>query len=360
MHLLTRIQDPPNFTTPFYITFTRFGLCTFVFYVSAYFVYPFSFKNKKNYKFLLLILILFITANALLRFIVIDFLVPLLANTNRPGNTMYQYFILSLNWWFQYSFFGLAFWYAKRAINTERQLRITETQRLSAEKNNLQLKADNLELKSENLELQNQKLTAEYNFLKSQINPHFLYNTLNYFYAETMVYSPKAAKGISLLSQIMRYSLQPAEADGKVPLADEVLHLNNYLSLQRLRFDEDLHLDCSIPANIPHGYRILPHLLLTLAENAFKHGEPNLPISISLDINNGDVSYIVSNNIRTNGLEKGTGVGLHNMQERLALYYGSDARLEFVKHDGIFTAKLEIKNVVLPEQTPNHIPETTH
>lgn len=310
-----------------------------IFYFVAFFALPYA---KKNITVLVVLFLFSLGVHYALSYCMLQYILPNISSYTSEGFYPGRHFFISgFWWWFHFSLYGFGYWYLVNSLGMERKLHLAETVQLNTEKENLQLKG-------ENLELQNQKLTAEYNYLKSQINPHFLYNTLNYFYAETMLHSPKAAKGIALLSQIMRYSLQPAEADGKVPLADEVLHLNNYLDLQRMRFDDDLRLDCSLPVNIQPGYRILPHLLLTLAENAFKHGEAGTLILINLEMKGDDMVYIVSNMVKAYTRGTNTGVGLQNMQNRLAIYYGNNARLDFIKENGTFNAKLEIKNITMP------------
>jgi LytS/YehU family sensor histidine kinase len=262
------------------------------------------------------------------------------------GYDFWQSFTIGIWWWYMFSLFSFAYYTFKNSIVTERKSRVKEAQQFNIQNENLQLKSDNLQL-------QNEKLTAEYNYLKTQINPHFLYNTLNYFYAETMSQSPRAAKGIALLSRIMRYSLKPTDADGKMLLADEIANLENYLNLQRIRFEDDLVLDCQLPETVPVLYRILPHLLLTLAENAFKHCEPDTLVHINLTVTNNTINYVVQNRVRNEALEKGTGVGLRNMTDRLNLWYGDKCTFNYREANGIFTATLII------EDTGSEVSETT-
>jgi two-component system, LytTR family, sensor kinase len=244
------------------------------------------------------------------------------------------------DFYFQFLFYAIGFWFVSQTYKSQTKLLFSEK--------------ENLVLKSDNLQLQNEKLIAEYNYLKTQINPHFLYNTLNYFYAETLGTSPRAAEGIHMLSGIMRYSLKNTDADGKMPLLYEVENLRNYLELQRIRFGDDLYLEFHLPENIPPDYRILPHLLLTLAENAFKHGDHCEPVCITLSLKNMELEYMVSNTILNSDSTSKIGVGLRNMTERLKQTYHNQFHFSYGKNDGIFRAILKISDIPCTKNEDAH------
>lgn len=326
-HFFTTLQETTGSKTPFRITFIRYFLITFVFYAGAYFVFPFCFSSpRKNIVVIVLVIALFIISNFLFRYVFIAFVAPVIFNTPKPEAGLWHYFTFSLYWWFQYSLLGLGYWYARRVIKSERLLRASETERL---------------------QLENQKLQLQYNFLQAQINPHFLYNTIGFFHSKAMRFSKETAKGMELLSDIMRYSLQPATSDGKVPLKDEVKHLRNYIELHQMRFENALNIDFTQSGNLD-GMRIPPHVLITLVENAFKHGifnENNPPLKIDLSADNGHIFFTVSNKVsngRNGARKESSGIGLSNIQSRLEKEYGNKSQLSYKNENGMFNVQLNI------------------
>jgi two-component system, LytTR family, sensor kinase len=181
-----------------------------------------------------------------------------------------------------------------------------------------------LMIQKEKAALNEQKLQVEYNYLKSQINPHFLYNTLSFFYSRMLKQDKQAANGIAALSDIMRYSLESGDNDGKVKLEQEVEQIENYILLQQLRFDQQLHINFKYNTPLP-SVSVLPHIFITLVENAFKHGitdNPAHPLTILLQVSPYELSFSVQN--RKSNKEKDRapgGIGLYNLQERLKLTY---------------------------------------
>lgn len=221
----------------------------------------------------------------------------------------------------EYLLYSIGYWYTVKSYLIEKSLRKSEKEKLEADK--------------EILTLRNAKLIAEYNHLKAQINPHFLFNTLNTFYSNTEPVLPETAKGIMLLSDIMRYSLESGGADGKVPLREELTQLNNYIELMQLRFDGQLHIEGNLFSNgrfqwskNVQKWRILPHLMITIAENAFKHGNNREPFIADLYLERNQLRFVFKNTIGMRKVETGTGIGLKNMLDRLGFAYGHNGRLE--------------------------------
>ncbi len=251
------------------------------------------------------------------RYVVYKYILTAFFNYPDIERIDFQFWISGIWWVVHYFVYAWFYWYYKTSIQS--------TLEVSA------LQKNNLELQSQNLQLQNEKLKAEYDFLKAQINPHFLYNTLSFFYAKTLGTDKQAAEGIALLTDIMRYSLQQGEADGKVGLNDEVTHLNNYIRLQQMRFNNSLNIQFT-ELKEPERYRILPHIFITLVENAFKHGEVNNPVHpliISLVEKDSKLVFSVINKIRYGPVDSNsTGVGLNNIRNRIKIEYGDSARLE--------------------------------
>lgn len=146
-------------------------------------------------------------------------------------------------------------------------------------------------------QVESEKLSAQIASLKSQINPHFLFNTLNNIYATAIDVSPKAADMVDKLSEMMRYTMKDTQQD-IVLLEDEINYINNFIELQKLRLDKRVKLEYDIMENIP-TLHIAPMLLIPFVENAFKHGvnsEQKSRIRIEIAMNKTEFQLIVENN----------------------------------------------------------------
>jgi len=201
-------------------------------------------------------------------------------------------------------------------------------------------------LEERTFKLEKEKMQADYLFLKAQINPHFLHNTLNFLYARSLPLSPELSEGILTLSEIMRYSLDNHEdSDGKVLLSLEIEHVHNIIRMQQLRFGNTLQVEFSLSGE-PNGQRILPFILITLVENAFKHGElksTESPVKMNLDVcQAGKLHFVCSNRKKTGPKELSTGIGLDNTRKRLELAYGDNYSLFIKNQRDIFTVDLTI------------------
>ncbi|MDO6434942.1 histidine kinase [Flavitalea sp. BT771] len=194
--------------------------------------------------------------------------------------------------------------------------------------------------------LEKEKMQADYLFLKAQINPHFLHNTLNFLYARSLPYSSELSEGILTLSEIMRYSLDKEEdTDGKVLLTREIEHVHNIIKIQQLRFGNALQVAFTIQGN-PEDLRILPFVLITLVENAFKHGDlknADHPVTIDLCIDDGKkLRFRCVNKKKTGPKELSTGIGLENTRKRLELAYGENYSLYIKDQREAYIADLSI------------------
>jgi two-component system, LytTR family, sensor kinase len=223
-----------------------------------------------------------------------------------------------LEYYLQFIMFSIVFALYKKAINNGNLLRLNQQKLHETEKLNLQLQL-------QNQELDKQRIEANYNFLRTQINPHFLYNTLGYFYAKVVEYDEKTAEGLNMLTNLMRYSLNNGDAMGRVPLAEEITNLNNYLGLQQLRYGDQLQLIYNNDIEDLGNYKILPHFMLTLVENAFKHGnnsDPKKPLTITIRFENETLYFTVKNFINTaKKAQLSTNTGLANLINRLKSVY---------------------------------------
>ncbi|HLK27798.1 MAG TPA: sensor histidine kinase [Puia sp.] len=180
-------------------------------------------------------------------------------------------------------------------------------------------------------QVENEKLNTELSFLKSQINPHFLFNTLNNIYSLAEAGSDKTGEAVMKLSSIMRYILTEAKNDC-VPLEKEIQFTMNYIEMQKLRLTNKSKVDFSITGD-PIGKKVSPLIFLPFVENAFKYGvstrEPS-PICIHLNIKDNELEFQVKNNKYQSSLLKPaetTGIGITNIKRRLELLYHNRYKL---------------------------------
>ena len=207
------------------------------------------------------------------------------------------------------------------------------------------IKVINQWLRSEqrNKEIAHEKLQAELSFLKAQINPHFLFNTLNNIYALASSQSEQTAPAVMKLSSIMRYVLTEARND-MVPLEKEIQFTTHYIELQKMRLTDRSSIDFTVKGD-PLGRQIAPLLLLPFVENACKYGistRERSPIRILLEIKKDSMYFSVTNHKHINTSLKmtdNTGIGIHNTRRRLDLLYEDryqltidDAPVEFTVH----------------------------
>jgi two-component system LytT family sensor kinase len=203
-------------------------------------------------------------------------------------------------------------------------------------------------LEEQKMQLEVEKSQANFNFLKAQINPHFLHNTLNFLYAKSLPYSHELSEGILTLSDIMRYALSEGNTkDGKTLLKDEIEHMRNVIKINQLRFSNQLNVQFNVEGVI-NGATIIPFVLITLVENAFKHGDlKNMesPIEILTRVQDSSLYFYCRNRKKTGPKELSTGIGLNNIKKRLELAYGKNHELK-VKDDGEFyTTELTINQL---------------
>ena len=190
---------------------------------------------------------------------------------------------------------------------------------------------------------EDEKLHAELAYLKSQINPHFLFNTLNSIYWMALGKSDQTAGAIVSLSSMMRYVLDETGRE-KVALTKEIAYITNYIQLQQTRFEGSLQVDLSVNGK-PEAKTIAPLLLIPFVENAFKYGvNPEEPstIGIRIDIGENDFRLKVTNNkVAVVPLDATpSGLGIHNTRRRLELLYPGRHTLEIQDEPKTFTVLL--------------------
>jgi two-component system LytT family sensor kinase len=203
-------------------------------------------------------------------------------------------------------------------------------------------------LEAQKLILETQISQANFNFLKAQINPHFLHNTLNFLYAKSLPYSSELSEGILTLSDVMRYALsQGNQKDGKAPLKDEMEHVNNVIRINQLRYSNQLKVNVEMNGSV-NGVMIIPFVLITLVENAFKHGDlknQDYPIDIKLDVEGNKLYFYCRNKKKSGPKPLTTGIGLENIKTRLELSYGSAYKFIVKDEPEFYTTELTIEQL---------------
>lgn len=195
-----------------------------------------------------------------------------------------------------------------------------------------------------------QSMQSELKFLRSQINPHFLFNTLNNLYSLTLSKNDKAPEVVIKLSEIMRYMLYESN-EKRVPLEKEVSFLENYIALERLRLSKGSDVTFETEGEIGNQL-IVPHLFVAFLENSFKHGlnrhlNEGGFVRISLKIHGEHLSFLIVNskphNLPDNMKPHQGGIGLRNIKSRLKMNYPFRHSLEIKDEPQIYTVNLELE-----------------
>lgn len=186
------------------------------------------------------------------------------------------------------------------------------------------------------------KAQAELSFLKAQINPHFLFNTLNNIYTLAITKNDKTADSIMKLSNIMRYVTDDV-SQHFVPLQLEVDCINDFIELQRLRLNKKTTVDFAVRGRL-NDKTIVPLLLITFVENVFKYGisnHENTTITIQLTADERSITFYCHNKIfKPAGAPQRTGIGIANAQKRLNHLYPNKHLLNITNENGFFSVEL--------------------
>ena len=208
----------------------------------------------------------------------------------------------------------------------------------------IKLTFDWISEKTRNDELRKSKLETELNFLKSQIQPHFFFNTLNNLYALVIKNSPNAADVVMKLSEIMQYVLYEVK-EPKISLLKSINYLYSYLELEKLRYGDSVQSQINIKGTIDE-IEIPPLLFLPFIENCFKHGTAkgrDINVVIDFEVKDNFLYFTVVNSIakvKTN--ESPHGIGIQNVKRRLQLLYGNNYSLKTGYSENVFEVVLKL------------------
>ena len=290
----------------------QFSLFALLFYTHSQWLFPRFFIPKRYgaYALGLAGLALFFVGA---RYVVtVPILSHIIAKPVYPFYTLSAFLAFSMQRGVLFFTYSFAFAYTRHALSIQKQLRVQEHQ-LRAQERGL--------------------LEADIAFLKSQINPHFLFNSLNFLYAQVYPLSESTAKSVLLLSDIMRYALNEGGEQGKVMLNRELQHLRNYVALNQLRFGNTLQVEFEVQGSTQF-LLILPLVLITFVENCFKHGElfdAAHPVLVQVRVQENQLTFFTSNRKHGGPVEHSTGIGLENTRRRLAAIY--PGRHQLTIHD---------------------------
>ena len=201
-----------------------------------------------------------------------------------------------------------------------------------------------------NRKLTEENLKLELNYLKSQISPHFLFNSLNNLYSVAIKNNDnETAAGLSKLSTLMRFMLDKSDKT-TVKLSEEIEYLKSYIELQKLRFldEDDVVVTFKTEGDIS-DFSIPPFLLINFVENAFKHGvdyKLSSEININLNVNKNAMTFSIKNTNHALKNTKGNSqIGLENVKKRLELIFGENYELKTISKSPKYVVKLKIKNL---------------
>lgn len=315
-------------------TLSFFFLNAFIFYANTYLILPYSIYKKKLPRLIfhtILLGIIYIFFNYLLTVYLSHYFKISDTYSIHP----FKVFITLRIFRFIY-FLSLSYCYylADNTIKTERMLR--------------KLDEAHIEETRKKAQLEKEILHTELNYLRYQIHPHFLFNTLSFIYTQVRECSEKAAKSVMVLSDIMRYALENHDEEGKVEIENEIRHIINLIEIHQLRFNNELSVQLEISDIIEFKYRrIVPLLLITFVENAFKYGDlqdPENPLKIKICIHQGHFKFYIQNKKKsTLPPITSMGIGLTNVKRRLSLAYNTDQyQLDIEDLSNLYTVNLAL------------------
>ena len=191
--------------------------------------------------------------------------------------------------------------------------------------------------------VEKEQLKTELAFLKSQVNPHYLFNTINDIYSLTQQQAEEAPEALLKLSELLRYMLR--ESDGPyVPLTNEITYLENVVALQKIGHKGKAHINFEVGGTI-NRQRIAPLILINFVENSFKHGvftNSEDPIQILISVEENTFKLHIRNTVNSAKKDKTGGIGLANVKRRLSLVYPDRHELFIDRQTDLFIVDLKI------------------
>jgi len=301
----------------FLYLFSFYGVFCSIYFLNFFFICPRTIAKRKNLQFVTAMLMLLLVHSGL-RYIVDEVLLFNLTGIHNyfESSRRFGYYVIDNSY------------YATKAILFSTSLYLL-----------LEFIADKNKIHSLQLERKKAKLSL----LKTQLEPHFLFNTLNTFYTELIDTQPETAKDIHRLAQLLRYVTYETQPDF-MPLSSELQFISDYIYFQKKRFEDNLFLDYKIEGST--GDQPIPSLVLIhFVENIFKHGilnDKEIPAALKISITDKKMLVTTKNKIATAEKYSKKGIGELNLRRRLQAIYGKKFQLSFSENDAIFEANLTI------------------
>jgi two-component system LytT family sensor kinase len=205
-------------------------------------------------------------------------------------------------------------------------------------------------------ELLRANYTLELAFLRTQLNPHFLFNSINNLYGLALSEPDRTPDAILMLGQLMRYVLYESNVD-YVSITQEVRYLHSYIALEKLRYEDPVYVEFTTTGDLGH-LQIAPLLLICFVENAFKHGQvndPARPVQLHLSVQAEQLTFTTRNYLLNKQKDPTGGVGLLSVRRRLALLYPQRHHLTVTGDADTFSCLLRLDAYRLTPGTPNHL-----
>ena len=205
------------------------------------------------------------------------------------------------------------------------------------------------EIKLKIIQIEREKLEAELNTLKSQLNPHFLFNSLNNIYSLSLVNSPRTPEIILKLSDLMRHVLYESR-ENFISVKEELNFLSNFIELQKIRLNNEIEIQFSIEGEVPDT-KVIPLIFEPFIDNAFKHGlrnpAPSPYIHLFIYFQQDTMRFKIENNFdcaQLSKTSKSSGIGLKNIERRLEyLYSPNEYKYEVIRTNDTFSILLEVQ-----------------
>ncbi len=303
------------------------GLLAVVFYTNVYLLVIPN-VERGTYVRLVLSTLLMLALYVLARYLLLIRLLPAIGIKSMyevyNSYTDKQFLFDSLWLAFHYLSLSYGYYFALRLVRAEQQKREDERRILL---------------------LENTNRRAELAFLRTQLNPHFLFNTLNFFLSDALKTSPRLADAILNLSQMLRTITEVGQNE-MVSAAQEITYVRHYLNIQRYRFSERLSVVFTVEGDeLSQDFMLPPLILISLVENVFKYGDtvdPAKPAQINISINQDGLTYYSENSKKALPSYTQSGVGLSNIEQQLKLAFPGKASISTHEVEGIFRVNLSI------------------
>jgi two-component system LytT family sensor kinase len=308
----------------------------FLFYSLLFVIRNFSTKSRKETIISVLRCLIVLMVFFSFKYINIYVIYPMIYGP-MPDSPKIKWITVGFLWIINYSLFASAYFYFQSSLKKQKQV-----SKLSEEK----------------LTREQERLVLENAHLRAQINPHFLFNTLGFLYNQANKADPELAEGIMALTSIMRSAIRKPTVDGRVPLDEEVESITQLIRIYELRYNHKVYITFTHTDNFD-GLTILPHVLITLVENAFKHGDihkPEHPLTISMTITDGMLLFTVHNRKRFGPKDHSHGIGINFLHNQLQYAYKDKCLMQITDEELFYTTTLTIETKMLkPDYLPLNI-----